>query len=226
MNETIIPIEHRVFNGLYTRIAFAKAGTVVIGCTHNKSGKGFLLSGSIRQSDDDGEYIDFKAPHSFCTTSGSQRYAFALEDTIYATIHEVDSLNVEDAEKELFVEQPQITRIKNDYKLLLNELNIQEPIMESCTIEKNDNIYFDKSEIDGIGCFSNRFIKQGEVIAITILDNERLSTSRFVNHSDIPNVKLFDSEDKNTTYLMSLVDIEKGNELFLNYRRRLICQQQ
>lgn len=225
INETIVPIIDKVIFGKYTRVAFAKKGTLIVGCGHKLSGEAFLLSGKIRQNNDDGTYCDFNAPFHIKTNSGSQRNAFALEDSIYATIHEVKSETTEEAERELFDGVPQITRIRNDYAKLLQEIGMdKEPIMEDCVIEPNDNIYIGKSEIDGVGCFANRYIKKGEIIAISVLDGVRLSTSRYVNHSDIENC-IFIDNSKDTVSLVSLVDIEKDSEILVNYRRRLLCQE-
>ena len=226
MNETIVPILDKVFSNKYFRCAFAKKGTIIVGCEHNISGEAFLLSGSIRQNNEDGTFEDYTAPYHIKTNSGTQRVAYTLEDTIYCTIHSLEyATNTDEAEVEIFKQVPQITRIRNDYKLLLNQLNMdKEPEMQDCVFEHNDNIYFNKSEIHGIGCFSNRDIMAGEVIAVELVDSIRLSDSRYVNHSDIPNSEFVDTE-YNSTCLVSLCDIPKDSEIFVNYRRRLLCQE-
>lgn len=41
MIEALIPIEHTVVDGIYTRIAYAVKGQVIIGCPHKKGGNSY-----------------------------------------------------------------------------------------------------------------------------------------------------------------------------------------
>lgn len=225
ISETIIPIEHSVVDGVYTRIAYAKAGCIVVGCTHKKGGTAILLSGGIKQIDGDNKYEIF-APKIFNTEAGTQRVALALTDCTYATIHSVIATTVEEAEKEIFEEVPQITRIKNSFNELLLENkitdnNVQE-FMDSLpvTYEHSDTYIIEKSIIDGLGSMARKDIFKNEIIGVAIKDGNRMPLARYVNHSDIPNAKFIDNDDGNTI-LVAIVSIPMGNEIFVNYKEKI-----
>lgn len=224
MLEAIIPVEHTLVDGTYTRIAYAVKGQMIVGCPHKKGGVAVLLNGTIQQVDGDTKY-EITAPKTFNTKAGTQRAAFVLEDCTYMTVHSVEASTVEEAEKEIFEGIPQITRIRNSFNKLLLERNITDEDvhheMESlpCIMENQDKYYLGSSSIHGIGTFSNKDFNKEDVIAISVLDGTRLATSRYVNHSDVPNAKLVDYED--SVALVALIDIPKGYEILIDYRRRV-----
>lgn len=223
-SETIIPIEDSIVDGVYTRIAYANAGSVVVGCTHKKGGTAILLSGTIRQIDGDDKY-EISAPRIFNTQAGTQRIALAVTDCVYATIHSVEAITTEDAEKELFVETPQITRIRNSFKTFLLEHNISnddvKDFMNSLPVnyEHSDIYAIEKSVVDGYGSIAKRDIMKDEIIGIALKDGNRLPLARYVNHSDIPNAKFEDLENGDII-LKAKVVIPQGSEIFINYRER------
>lgn len=225
INETIIPVEHSIIDGLYTRIAYAKEGCVIVGCEHNKGGTAVLLSGSIAQIDGEIKYkID--APKIFNTSAGTQRIAMALTDCVYATMHSVTSKTVEDAEKELFKQVPQITRIRNSFnKLLLEHKKTKEQIelemdSQDTFFERSEMYHISDSLIDGLGAIARTNINQYETIGIAIKNGKRMPLARYVNHSDIPNAYFEDLENGDLS-LIAIVDISKGDEIFVDYNRRL-----
>jgi len=225
MIEAIIPVEHTLVDGTYTRIAYAVKGQVIVGCPHKKGGVAILLNGSIQQIDGDTKYT-ISAPKVFNTKADTQRAALALEDCTYMTVHSVKATTVEEAEKEVFEGVPQLTRIRNSFNSLLIEHNITEDDvnkeMESLpvTIEDSDKYYLGNSNIHGIGTFSKIEFKPGDVIAMSVLDGNRLATARYVNHSDIPNAKLVDYKE-NSVALVATEHIPIGYEILIDYKRRL-----
>ena len=225
MIEALIPIEHTVVDGIYTRIAYAVKGQVIIGCPHKKGGLAILLNGAIQQIDGEDKYF-IRAPKIFNTKAGTQRAALVVEDCTYVTSHSVNASTVEEAEKEIFEGVPQLTRIRNSFKSLLLENKITEEDINKemdslpVTIEPSEKYYLGKSSIHGIGVFSKIEFKPEEVIAMSVLDGNRLATARYVNHSDIPNAKLVDYKD-NSTALVAKENIPSGCEILIDYRRRL-----
>lgn len=225
ISEYIIPVEDSIVDGLYTRIAYAKAGTIVVGCSHKKGGAAILLSGTIKQIDGDFKY-EVSAPKIFNTFSGTQRIAYAVTDVVYATTHSVNAITTEDAEKELFVEVPQITRIRNSFKTFLLEHNITndnvKDFMNSLPVvyEHSDVYAIEKSVIDGYGSMAKRDIMKDEIIGIALKDGNRLPLARYVNHSDIPNAKFEDLENGDIV-LKATIIIPKDCEIFVNYKERV-----
>lgn len=227
--EAIIPIEHTIKDGVYTRIAYAKAGQLIVGCEHKKGGTAVLLKGTIRQIDGDQAYM-VEAPFIINTDPGTQRIAFAETDAVYATMHSVVATTVEEAEKEVFVQVPQITRIRNSFNSLLLTLNVTDEEVKAemdsqITLgEESDSYTIGNSAIHGLGCFAKRDIIRGECIAIAEIDGFRLPTARYVNHSDLPNAVFIDYKD--SVSLVATKDIPLGYEILVNYKQRLIkCQE-
>lgn len=228
-SEIIIPIEHNIVDGLYTRIAYAPPDCLIVGCGHKKGGSAFLMKGSIRQIDGDNKY-EISAPFIFNTEQGTQRVAYTLTDTIYATTHSVNAKTVEEAELEVFEQVPQITRIRNSFKSLLIALNTNEELiqkeMDSLEVidEQNDLYTIQQSPIHGLGCFVTTDILVGQCIAMAEVDGTRLPTARYINHSDIHNATFIDYKD--SIALVAIVDIPKGYEILVNYtQRKNTCQE-
>ena len=227
--EAIVPIKHEIIDGMYIRTAYAKKDQLIIGCAHKKSGIAFLQKGKIRQIDGEEKY-DIEAPFQITTQAGSQRYAYATEDTIYTTIHRVKAKTVEEAELEVFETLPQITRIQNSYKKLLLEHKISDQDVKDemdskdLVIEDSEMYYLSDSPIDGLGCFAKKDIKVGENIAISLLNGFRMTTARYVNHSDIPNSKHIRIKDDLIT-LVAMCDIPKDYEILINYKETIQCQE-
>lgn len=228
MSEVIVPIEDSIVDGVYTRIAYAKAGTIIIGCPHKKGGTAVLLSGSIRQIDGDIKY-DISAPKIFNTNAGTQRSAYAVTDVIYCTMHSVESSTCEDAEKELFEQTPQITRIRNSFKSMLLECNMTEEDVDSemeslpTYFETSDKYFVGDSIISGKGSIASTYIKKGEHISLAIKDGKRLPLARYVNHSDVPNARFLNMENGDIE-LVSIKHIPAGNEILVDYRERKLYE--
>ena len=230
-SEIIIPIEHSIVDGVYTRIAYAKAGTIIVGCPHKQGGTAILLSGTIQQVDGDIKY-EITAPRIFNTKAGTQRIARTLTDTIYATCHSTIAKTVEEAESLIFDGVPQITRIRNSYNNLLLEMKMTDEEvhaeMESlpCIIELSEKYVIADSAISGKGCFTTKRYKIGESLGLAVKDGQRMALSRFINHSDIPNCE-FITDKNGDTELIVIQEMEHNMEIFVNYRETKVvsCQQ-
>ena len=227
--EAILRVEDKIVDSMYIRTCYAPKGTLVVGCGHKKDGIAILESGAIRQIDGDNKY-DISAPYKLFTKSGTQRFAYAIEDTVYTTIHSVASTTCKDAEAELFDQVPQLTRIRNSYESLLLEYNITEQDVQEEMMSKeivsadSENYELKESYISGIGCFSTRNISKGETIESSDINGERRNTARYVNHSDIPNARHIKNDDGSIS-LVSIVDIPIGFEILTNYKETILCQQ-
>ncbi len=229
-SEVLVPIEHSLVDEVYTRIAYAKAGTIIAGCPHVKGGTAMLLSGSIQQIDGDEKY-EISGPKIFNTFAGTQRIAKVLTDCVYATCHSTEAKTVEEAEELLFEGLPQLTRIRKSFNSLLIELKksdeeVQKEMEETpYTLEESDKYHIKFSVIHGKGCYASVRYKKGEEIETAIKDGERFGLARFVNHSDIPNC-VFIRDEEDTVILKAIRNISEGVELLVDYREeKLKCQQ-
>lgn len=228
-SEVLIPIEHSLVDGVYTRIAYAKAGTIIAGCPHLKGGTAILLSGSIQQIDGEEKY-EISGPRIFNTTAGSQRIAKVLTDCVYATCHCTEAKTVEEAEELLFVGVPQLTRIRKSYNSLLIELKTSDKEVQDemdntpYTLEETNKYHIEFSIIHGKGCYASASYKKEDEIGVAIKNGERFGLARFVNHSDIPNCAFYRDEN-DTVILKAIRNINEGVELLVDYRKEKICQQ-
>lgn len=215
-SETIIPIEESIVDGVYTRIAYAPANCYIIGCEHIKGGTAVLLKGRIKQIDGANEY-EIAAPCIFNTSAGSQRLAYTIEDTVYATMHSTSKDLCTEAVKELFIGIPQIKRIQDSFKALQLPSNFGDKVLENST----DTYFIGESTIHGLGIHANKDLTIGTTIAILDIANVPTGIKEYLNHSDIPNAILLQYKD--STALVCSKNIPKGYEIFINYKE-LKCQ--
>lgn len=101
--QTSCPLEHRFEPGLYVRVLRMPRDTLVIGGIHKLGHRCRLLSGSLILIGEHGRRI-VEAPHSICTTPGSQLACYTLTDCVAETIHpnEAECRDIEALEREIF----------------------------------------------------------------------------------------------------------------------------
>jgi len=97
------PVNHYFLDGMYCREAFAVAGTLGVGATHTKGCFNLLIEGTMTVSNGDKEVV-LKAPQIFIGGAGSEKIVYAVTDVIWVNVFRTDATTVEEAEKELFVE--------------------------------------------------------------------------------------------------------------------------
>jgi len=89
-----------------------------------------------------------------------------------------------------------------------------------------------QSPIEGLGLFSNTYIKEGHIFGVTHISDTRFENGYirtpiggFINHSEEPNCKLIPkdkktfpiSENGNILMLVALNDIPEGTEITTKY---------
>lgn len=86
-----------------------------------------------------------------------------------------------------------------------------------------DGIYIDKSDIHGMGLFTNKKLESGYDFGITHVEDNRFPNGfirtpfgGFINHSFSPNCELY--EDGDTLHIKTVKEIEVGQELTIDYR--------
>lgn len=83
-----IPIEpvHHFADGLYAREITIRAGTILTGKVHSTEHLNIISQGRIAVWTEDGMKI-VAAPCTLVSRPGTKRVGFALEDTVWTTIH-------------------------------------------------------------------------------------------------------------------------------------------
>lgn len=100
------------------------------------------------------------------------------------------------------------------------DMNLVKPIYESIS----DQICFPElvpvttghSLVDGLGVFVTQRIQAGDEIAPVRVGEKRTPAGRYLNHADEPNAGIVVGKER--AVLVAKVDIEEGEEVFVNYR--------
>lgn len=85
--------EHILSDGVYIRKMKLQKNVVVIGAVHRRETAMIILNGSVKIFSESGLRI-LKAGDIVIAPPGTQRAAFALEDTVLVTLHRADSTSV------------------------------------------------------------------------------------------------------------------------------------
>lgn len=81
------PVRHFFQRGKYMREMLIPAGTTILGKIHRHGHLNNISVGHVLVYTEEGVQ-EFKAPHAFVSTPGTQRLVYALEDTVWTTYHE------------------------------------------------------------------------------------------------------------------------------------------
>lgn len=82
------PLEHLLIEGLYVRKILNPAGSYVTTETHKFDHPFFVMQGHLRVVTADGEVVELIAPCNGVTKAGTRRLLYAVEDTIFITVHQ------------------------------------------------------------------------------------------------------------------------------------------
>ena len=98
------PVTHRFTPNMYIREVFVPAGTILTSEIHKEEHPHVLSLGKITMWDGEGGQITVSAPYSGITKANARRVVYVHEDCIFTTFHVTKATNVEDVEKDIFVE--------------------------------------------------------------------------------------------------------------------------
>lgn len=217
MNVVVPQLNHFIHGNMYYRESTVPAGALVVGCTHKKDAIAFLISGSIKQIDGDNHYI-VDAPAIIKTIAGTQRYAYAITKTTYATVTKCDTTDIDNVEIEMYEEKTINKEISDQYNSMMIGYGIDDDIvkkdMELVDVIEDDidGVYIDKSGIEGYGIFLSKNFNAGEKIGSAIKDKKKTILGRYINHSCYPNVFY----DRNMN-IIARYDLVEGQEIMLDY---------
>jgi quercetin dioxygenase-like cupin family protein len=83
----LCPLTHTFADGVYVREIFIPKGTVVVGKIHRFSHPNFLMRGEVIVVTEDGGREHLTAPRAMISPAGTKRAVYALEDTVWITVH-------------------------------------------------------------------------------------------------------------------------------------------
>ena len=118
------PVTHRFTPNMYIREVFVPAGTILTSEIHKKEHPHVLSLGKITMWDGEGGEITVSAPYCGVTKENARRVVLVHEDCIFTTFHVTEATNVDDAEKDIFVEYENVlldeevkSKLKKNLKL-------------------------------------------------------------------------------------------------------------
>ena len=100
----VLPLKHSFTDGMYVREIFIPKGTVLVGKIHRHDHPNFLMSGIVDVVTEDGGIERLKAPLSMISPAGTKRAVYAIEDTVWITVHATNETDLEKIEKEVITE--------------------------------------------------------------------------------------------------------------------------
>jgi hypothetical protein len=83
----LCPLKHSFAPGVYVREIFIPKGTMLTGKIHRHSHPNFLMKGEVIVLTESGGREHLKAPLSMISQAGTKRAVYAIEDTVWITIH-------------------------------------------------------------------------------------------------------------------------------------------
>lgn len=89
-----LPVKHHFSHGVYARELTIPAGTMLIGKIHKHENLNIVLRGRIAIHCN-GEAREFEAGDVIVSPPGTQRAGYALEDTVWMTVHGTDETDLE-----------------------------------------------------------------------------------------------------------------------------------
>ena len=109
---------HYFADGIYAREIVIPAGTLLTGKIHRTRHLNIVSKGKIAVVTEDGQKI-IEAPCTFVAEAGTKRVGFALEDTVWTTIHASQETDLEKLETELIA--PSFEALEAELKPLIED---------------------------------------------------------------------------------------------------------
>jgi hypothetical protein len=91
-------LHHTFTPGLYTRMASAAAGAIIVSKIHKTEHPFVLLAGKCRVRDDAGDWHQLTAPHFGVTQPGTQRVLLVEEAITWLTFHATEETDLDKIE--------------------------------------------------------------------------------------------------------------------------------
>lgn len=223
----------RVHGGMYCRELTMPADSILTGQIYKFDHFEVMIKGDISVPMENGEVKRLKGYNCMKAFSGKKRAVYVHEETTWLTFHPFSGDDGEEVQRfitcETFEELEEFQKLLNqaDYNSFLSCLGISEEDLRK-QIEVDDivdfpegyeHLYLSASMIEGVGFFSRKPIKSGDVICPSRIGDNRTPAGRYVNHALIANAEM--KLINNQWCLVANRDIDAGEEITTNYRKTL-----
>ena len=107
------PVTHHFAPGCYAREMLLPADHTIIGKIHKHAHLNIISKGKVIVSTEDGKQ-ELEGPCTFTSYAGTKRAVYAIEDTVWTTIHTTEETDLEKIEEEIIAESFDELRLVND----------------------------------------------------------------------------------------------------------------
>jgi hypothetical protein len=226
-DEADLKTNHYFHAGLYMREMVVPANCFVIGQAHTSGDFiNILTEGSALLRNEEGEIIEVTAPYISNAKNGNRKTAYFTSDSKWLNVHRTNKTTVEEVEKEILIPENPVFKIRYEYLKAIKDIGFSHEQVRLMTEQTQDLISIDmflfnvevkESPIDGLGLFATKDFKTGDIVCPARICDFRTDAGRYTNHSDHPNVKVVQLDEKSFHY-MAIINISAGNEILHDYR--------
>lgn len=110
-----------IADGVLARTVLMPKGEIVVGEIHKYESINILVKGELKVWVN-GEVKHLKAPYMIKSDADTRKVAYILEDTVWTSIHRVNSENLEEIEEEIIVKTNREDLIKEIKQINMKEL--------------------------------------------------------------------------------------------------------
>jgi hypothetical protein len=234
-----IPVTQYFCNGVYLREITIPAGTLLTGKIPTDERLNIVLSGSCEMVTNDGLRV-IEGPIVFKSPPGTKRAGRCLTDCTWLTAHAYagpwfdeatmcDMFYVDDYAHLEQLDDPESDR--QDFLAAIAEYGFSEELVREQSENTEDVIAiptFDcvgvyRSNIEGVGLFARVPYPAGSTVMPARIADKRTQAGRYTNHARLPNATMKFHTNGNP-YLVTIADVEVGDELTVDYREILKLQ--
>jgi hypothetical protein len=231
-----IPVKHYFAEGIYAREILIPKGTLVTGRLHRHESIDVVSRGEMSVVNDKGEAGRIVAPCTRFSPPGVKKAGFAIEDTLWTSIHAnpTNERDIEAIERAIYDDPPEdlarfrIERDREDYRKMLAEYGFTHETARAQSEYEGDQtailmdahgIMLAASPIEGHGIFATGSIPAGTIVAPARVSGKRTQVGRYTNHSTKPNAIMVLRSDGDID-LIATLNINH-EEITIDYRESL-----
>lgn len=234
-----IPVTQYFCNGVYLREITIPAGTLLTGKIPTDERLNIVLTGSCEMVTNDGLKV-VEGPAVFKSPAGTKRAGRCLTECRWLTVHQYagpwfdedtmcDMFYVDDYEQLEHLVDPATDR--QDFLDAIAEYGWTEELVREQSVNTDDVIAIPTwdtvevrdSDIEGVGLFARVPFPQGATVMPARIADKRTQAGRYTNHARLPNATMKFHANGNP-YLVTIADVEVGDELTVDYREILKLQ--
>lgn len=109
------PVRHVFAPGVYVREMTIPEGTVLVGKIHRTEHINIISKGAIKVLSEDGVHV-VTAPCTFVSKPGIKRVGYALDDTVWSTVHVTNETDLSKIEREVIAEDFSDIELYTEYR--------------------------------------------------------------------------------------------------------------